>query len=287
MRNAGLLNAILALSCRHLSLNPGVTSDKQPRREMSLQYYNQTLHYVQKAMQYSSYKTSLELLATTPIISIYEMLDDSCKDWERHLEGVFLIQRSQVIHGESEGLKSAVWWAWLCQDVWAAFREKRKTLTFWTPKKPYASLSPFELAARSVYILAKVINYCSREESAITGVNTVQARADRAGQLRDMLDEWRRHLTVEFSPLPVMSKDKSAVFRPIWIRIPAFGVYLAQCSMISVELTCVSCCHATALCSADPSMHAWALPGWDRSVPRAAGNCQAVRGYYMRDCRDA
>ena len=97
--------------CRHLSLNPGVTSDKQPRREMSLQYYYQTLHYVQKAMQYSSYKTSLELLATTPIISIYEMLDDSCKDWERHLEGVFLIQRSQVIHGESEGLKSAVWLA--------------------------------------------------------------------------------------------------------------------------------------------------------------------------------
>lgn len=255
MRNAGLLNAILALSCRHLSLNPGVTSDKQPRREMSLQYYNQTLHYVQKAMQYSSYKTSLELLATTPIISIYEMLDDSCKDWERHLEGVFLIQRSQVIHGESEGLKSAVWLAWLCQDVWAAFREKRKTLTFWTPKKPYTSLSLFELAARSVYILAKVINYCSRDGFIITEVNTVQARVDRAGQLRDMLDEWRKHLTVEFSPLPVMSKDKSAVFRPIWIRIPAFGVYLIQRSMLSVELTCVSCCHATALCSADPSMH--------------------------------
>ena len=129
------------------------------------------------------------------------------------------------------------------------------TLTFWTPKKPYASLSPFELAARSVYILAKVINYCSREESIITEVSTVKARVDRAGQLRDMLDEWRRPLTVEFSPLPVMSKDKSAVFRPIWIRLPAFGVYLAQCSMISVELTCVSCCHATALCSVDPSMH--------------------------------
>ena len=287
MRNAGLLNAILALSCRHLSLNPEVTSDKQPRREMSLQYYYQTLHYVQKAMQYSSYKTSLELLATTLIISTYEMLDDSCKDWERHLEGLFLIQRSQVIHGESKGLKSAVWWARLCQDVWAAFREKRKTLTFWTPKKPYTPLSPFELAARSVYMLAKVITYCSRDGFIITEVNTVQARVDRAGQLRDMLDEWRKHLTVEFSPLPVMSKDKSAVFRPIWIRTPAFVVYLIQRSMLSVELTCVSCCHATALCSADPSMHAWALPGWDRSVPRATGNCQTVRGYHMRNCRDA
>ena len=139
--------------------------------------------------------------------------------------------------------------------MWAAFREKRKTLTFWTPKKPYTSLSPFELAARSVYMLAKVITYCSRDGFIITEVNTVQARVDRAGQLRDMLDEWRKHLTVEFSPLPVMSKDKSAVFRPIWIRTPAFVVYLIQRSMLSVELTCVSCCHATALCSADPSMH--------------------------------
>jgi hypothetical protein len=124
------MNAVLALSCRHLSLNPGISIDEPPDRNSALQYYYQTLHYVQKAMRYSSYQTSLELLATTLIISTYEMLDGSRKDWERHLEGVFWIQRSQVIHGESEGLKSAVWWAWLCQDVWAAFREKRKTFTF-------------------------------------------------------------------------------------------------------------------------------------------------------------
>ncbi|QKX59615.1 uncharacterized protein TRUGW13939_06752 [Talaromyces rugulosus] len=223
MRNAGLLNAILALSCRHLSLNPNLAGDELPYREISLQYYYQTLHYVQKAMQYSSYKISLELLATTLIISTYEMLSDSPTDWERHLEGVFLIQRSQVIQGESEGLKCAVWWAWLCQDFWAAFREKRRTLTFWTPKKSYESLTPYELASRSVYITAKVINYCSQEESSITGIN-IHARLDRANQLRDMLDEWRSHLTIEFYPLPAMTHDSSAVFRSIWIRTPAFGV---------------------------------------------------------------
>jgi hypothetical protein len=224
MRNAGLLNAILALSCRHLSLNPNLAGDELPYREISLQYYYQTLHYVQKAMQYSSYKTSLELLATTLIISTYEMLSDSPTDWERHLEGVFLIQRSQVIQGESEGLKCAVWWAWLCQDVWAAFREKRRTLTFWTPKKSYESLAPYELASRSVYITAKVINYCSQEESSITRIN-IHARLDRANQLRDMLDEWRSHLTIEFYPLPAMPHDSSAVFRSIWIRTAAFGMF--------------------------------------------------------------
>lgn len=116
MNNAGLMNALLALASRHLHLNPTLDAEEIcSKKELALQYYYQTLHYVQKAMQYSSYKTSLELLATTLIISAYEMLDNSTNDWERHLEGVFLIQRSQTLHGESGGLHAAVWWAWLCQ----------------------------------------------------------------------------------------------------------------------------------------------------------------------------
>ncbi|KAL2857995.1 fungal-specific transcription factor domain-containing protein [Aspergillus pseudoustus] len=260
MRNAGLLNAILALSSRHLSLNPeGPAQDHQPHRETSLQYYYQTLHYVQKAMQYSSYKTSLELLATTLIISTYEMLDDSSQDWQRHLEGVFLIQRSQVIHGDSGGLKSAVWWAWLCQDVWAAFRERRKTLTFWVPKKTYASLSPAEIASRSMFVLAKVINYCSQEESLLAEIN-LQERIDRAKHLRNMLDEWWAHRTVEFSPLPAMTSSTSAPFRPIWIRTPAFAV--------AVQLHCVA--HIL-ICSHEPCLY-----GVDQFMERQTSIRQCV-----------
>jgi hypothetical protein len=111
MHDAGLMNAVLALSARHLSLSPNAT-DEQRDRNIGLQYYYQTLHYLQKAMQYDSYTTSLELLATALIVSTYEMLDDFGSGWERHLKGVFWIQRSQVIQGESGGLKAAVWWAW-------------------------------------------------------------------------------------------------------------------------------------------------------------------------------
>ena len=190
------------------------------KEEAALQYYYQTLHYVQKAMQYSGYKTSLELLATTLIISAYEMLDNSTNGWERHLEGVFLIQRSQTIHGESGGLHSAVWWAWLCQDIWAAFREKRETLTFWVPRKPLSELLPHELATRSIYITAKVISYCAH---ATTEENILR-RVDGAARLRKMLDDWQRYLTIEFSPLPLGSREHSSCFRPIWIRPPAFGM---------------------------------------------------------------
>ncbi|KAH9217938.1 hypothetical protein DL95DRAFT_434513 [Leptodontidium sp. 2 PMI_412] len=221
LRNVGLMKAILALSARHISLNPGIAAERPNDRNDALQYYNETLHYLSKAMQYESYKTSLELLATALIVSTYEMLDGSGKDWERHLQGVFWIQRSQVIHGDSKGLKQAVWWAWLCQDVWAAFQEKRKTFTFWKPARTFADMSPYELASRAVYIIAKVVNYCSREESE---GGDLALRIENGGKLQDMLDEWERFLTTEFTPLPYKSESEHEAFQPIWIHTPAFGV---------------------------------------------------------------
>ncbi|OJJ79394.1 uncharacterized protein ASPGLDRAFT_1047817 [Aspergillus glaucus CBS 516.65] len=132
------MNAILALASQHLALNTWLDENNIPNKEEeALQYYHQTLYYVQRAMQYPSYQTSLELLTMTLIISAYEMLDNSTNDWEWHLEGVFLIQRSQTIHGESSGLHSAVWW------------------------KPLSALSPHELATRAIYITTKVLSYCA------------------------------------------------------------------------------------------------------------------------------
>ncbi|KAJ5918508.1 hypothetical protein N7466_010500 [Penicillium verhagenii] len=225
IHNAGLLNAILALALRHLSLNPYQDTQNIPGKgESAVQYYYQTLHYVHRAMQYSTYKTSLELLATTLIISAYEMLDNSTNGWERHLEGVFLIQRSQTIHGESAGLHSAVWWAWLCQDIWAAFREQRKTLTFWVPQKPLSALLPHELANRAIYNAAKVISYCADSSTEAS----IQNRMDEANRLRSTLDDWQQHLTIEFSPLPLASREISSCFNPIWVNPPAFGMCLCR-----------------------------------------------------------
>jgi hypothetical protein len=222
MRNIGLMKAILALSTRHLSQNPGIAGEKMHDRNDALQYYNETLHYISKAMQYDSYKVSLELLATALIVSTYEMIDGSGKDWERHLQGVFWIQRSQVIHGDSKGLRQAVWWAWLCQDVWAAFREKRKTFTFWKPPRTYDALNPYELAARSVYLMAQVVSFCSREESNDPIVD-ITVRINKADRLSSMLEDWKRHLTIEFTPLPLDEDDPNQTFRPIWIHPPAFS----------------------------------------------------------------
>ncbi|OAA56192.1 Zn(2)-C6 fungal-type DNA-binding domain protein [Niveomyces insectorum RCEF 264] len=279
LRNAGLMNAIFALSCRHLSLHtsgspdrgvngsssiaaasttqasssfpPSSTARAPTDRNLALQYYYQTLHYVQKAMRFPTYQTSRELLATTLIISTYEMIDGCRKAWERHLEGACWILRSQITEVEATDFKSAVWWAWLRQDVWAAFSERRRAFTDWVPVKPYAVLTPYELASRSVFLMAQVVNFCAAPEaddhnleSQWAAESAFRNRRQRARELQDMLREWRSHLTTEFLPLPTTKKpDPGAVFEPLCVWPPCLGVamqihHASQILLCANEPTC-------------------------------------------------
>ena len=224
VRNAGLLNAILALSGYHHSLDESICLEERPDQNSPLQYYYQTLHYVQKAMRYSTYQNSQELMATTLIVSTYEMLRGSRKDWQQHLQGVFWILRSRQIEVEAPSLESTTWWAWLRQDIWVAFREKRRTYSTWTPKKAYSELNSYELASRAVWILAQVINFCALDSSEeVEGI--FSRRLGWANALKKMLHEWKSHLTVEFSSLPTISRHGTEEFQPLLIHPQCFGSY--------------------------------------------------------------
>ncbi|KAH7268968.1 uncharacterized protein BKA55DRAFT_587823 [Fusarium redolens] len=242
LHNVGLMNAILALSARHLDImnrdTPTYAAGFRPTQDDTIGYYYKTLHYCQEAMQYDGYKTSLELLASAFIISAYEMLDGSNTDWEKHLKGVFWIQRSQTIHGHSDGLRQAVWWAWLCQDVWAAFREKRRPFTFWRPNRPLADLNPSELAARAVYNFAHVVRFCARDDASNTP-DYVAVKTQEADLLSRQLDYWASYLTSEFQPLPIVASGaEKNPFPQVWVQPPFFAVAMQvyYCSRILLDL---------------------------------------------------
>lgn len=241
LRNTGLMNALLALSARNLSLynetdehqgdplaaekngtsNPGDTEQDMASRidrNIAVQYYYETLHYLNKAMHYPSYTRSPELLCTALLISTYEMIDGSNYDWERHLKGVFWIQRFQNNDGESGGVRQAVWWAWLRQDVWVAMRERRRVFSFFQPRKHISMLTAPELTCRAHYLLSQCVNYASREESESTDI---QQRLERGNELLFMLQEWQNYLPREFSPLPI--KQSSDIFPSIWIHPPPYA----------------------------------------------------------------
>lgn len=100
LKNRGLMLAILALSSRHQSLL--ITSEHLVRvdRTVAVQYYNETLRYLQIAMEIPEYLKSEELLATVLLISTYEMIDGFESGWDRHLKGIqfwqFAIHQLQI-----------------------------------------------------------------------------------------------------------------------------------------------------------------------------------------------
>lgn len=199
LRNFGLAKSMLAVAARYRSLQRGSSHSSEDDRSFATQFFYETLNYLAQAIQHPTYTKGTEILATAIMISTYEMFDGSNREWERHLKGAFWIQRFQDNDGESEGLRQAVWWAWLRQDIWAAFRDGRKTLTMWAPKKPLVSLSADELALRILYIVAKVVEYASPE--AARG-QSWQVRIEQGERLEQDLESWHAALPESYKPLP-------------------------------------------------------------------------------------
>jgi hypothetical protein len=190
-------------------------------RNVAVQYYYESLRCLSKAMRHPLYASSHEVVATALLISAYEMIDGSNQDWERHLKGVFWIQRFQDNDGESGGLRQAVWWAWLRQDVWVAMRERRRVFSFWQPKKPLPMLSAPELATRATWLLGQCVNYASKEEQ---DTMELSRRLERGSELLYLLQQWHDYLPPEYSPLPGLSDVET--FPPIWVHPSPYAASL-------------------------------------------------------------
>ncbi|KAF0319183.1 zn 2cys6 transcription factor, partial [Colletotrichum asianum] len=238
VRNAGLLKSILAVAARHMSLgsNPKVsnsggalhplpdsTHPASPAQEeaarSATQYYYETLQYLSHTLLYPSYANSHEILATAIMISTYEMFDSNGPsnngDWERHLRGAFWIQRSQDNNAESaDSFRRAVWWAWIRQDIWAAFRSGRRTPTIFQPQKTLQELNPDDLASRVLFIAAKCVAYAAYD--AASSMQDLQQRMNLGNRLLRSLEEWREALPASFAPISggAVSDTVSGASRP-------------------------------------------------------------------------
>lgn len=235
--NEGLLKSILALSASHrascgdsnhrnMMVSSLLTGDQSSTvksdRDLALQYYYETLGYLSQSMRVPGYADSQEILANSVLISWYEAFEsDSSPNWERHLKGVFWIQRSRNSDGESLDLPGAVWWTWLRQDIWAAFRNSRKTLTIWVPTKPLDELSAEELACRVLYLQAKAVSFAATESHETVDF---EQRMIEGEELLAVLEEWYQILPAQFAPLPVsVTGHPSSSYKTLWIHPPIYA----------------------------------------------------------------
>jgi hypothetical protein len=238
IHNVGLLRSLLAVAARHMALRsdqqsnlsihtPGSSVSESvlnnPLLETATQYYYETLHYLSQNLLYPSYAKSREIVSTAILISTYEMFDASGRysdgGWERHLRGIFWIQRSQDNNGESkDGLRRGAWWTWLRQDIWVAFRERRRTLTIWRPTKRLVDLTPDELATRVIYICARCVDFAANEKQY-----DMTLRIEQGDKLLQALDDWYRILPPSFSPIYTLPMPESGLYVPVWIHPPSYA----------------------------------------------------------------
>ena len=243
VHNVGVLRSLLAVAARHMALtsepqlhqlslteqtlgsNAG-DSNSFPNSllQVATQYYYETLHYLSQNLLYPSYSKSREIVATSILISTYEMFDAegqySNGAWERHLRGIFWIQRSQNNNGEcTDPLRRAAWWCWIRQDIWVAFREGRRVLTIWRPTKRLMDLSPDELCLRIMYICGRCVDFAANERKY-----DMATRIDQGGKLLQALDDWHHALPFSFRPIYKVSvPEMGNIFAPIWIHPPSYA----------------------------------------------------------------
>lgn len=224
MYNTGLLKSVLAVAARHMALhgitNPGSTGHLEGSETISTtqhgatQYYYETLQYVSEKMGCQSYQESPEILSTAVLLSTYEMFDSdnavSNGNWERHLRGSFWIQRSQDNNGEmSDGLRRATWWAWIRQDLWAAFREGRRTFTIFTARQPPECLTADELATRIFWIASRCVSYAADSNAK----QDIVTRLRTGEELLRELSDWSSALPPSFQPIVTTRTDGSTPLR--------------------------------------------------------------------------
>ncbi|KAH7397444.1 hypothetical protein BKA66DRAFT_566551 [Pyrenochaeta sp. MPI-SDFR-AT-0127] len=243
VHNVGVLKSLLAVSARHMALinepqlhqlnlneqTPRSSSSEashivNPFIQAATQYYYETLRYLSQNLFYQSYSKSREIIATALLISTYEMFDAegqySNGAWERHLRGIFWIQRSQNNNGECQDrLRRAAWWCWIRQDTWVAFREGRRVLTIWRPTKRLMDLTADELCLRIVYICGRCVDFAANEKKY--DINT---RINQGERLLQALEDWYRVLPPTFQPIyKVPLSDSNSLFTPIWVHPPSYA----------------------------------------------------------------
>ena len=215
--NNALSHAIQALSNqqRYIERHRRNISDTELSDEAQL-FRRRSLRSAKKALHLATYQKSQDLMVTALILSTYEMLRDDREAWRQNLQGVSCILRSRDTDPESPGLESAVWWAWLRQEVWAAFRDGRRVDdNTWAPTKACAGLNESELLARAVWIRGQVVDFCAGDPNA-RWERDLHEKVLSGNKLRDLVEEWRSAVPAGHAiPAPVAKYKGSGVFKPM------------------------------------------------------------------------
>lgn len=209
---AVLLNAIYALSARHLSR----IGDYDPL--ISYKYHQECLKRVIPVLDNSVAILDENLLASTIILRHMEEIEVplsglSPSDRQSHLLGSHAFLRAQRQHAtESEGLGQASFWVSLRQEIYVAFVNQRPIaipLDDFNINRSCEPAPDHVWSCRMVALCAEVLHCCFADDE--TKISDVHDRLSKSVQ------DWYDCKSQSFTPIYFREADEENVFPEIWV----------------------------------------------------------------------
>ena len=204
-----LLNAIFALSSRHLSR----TGQYDPL--VSNKYHKECLKHLIPMLDDANAVLDENLLASTIILRYLEEIEVplsglSPPDQQSHLLGANTVLTAQVHSTFEGGLRQAAFWVGLRQEIYVAFVNQRSII----PELSYCNIdrtldaAPDHVwACRMVVLCADVIRYCFGEGDHSTSTYNWLATS---------LAQWYECKPASFTPLYYAEPMDGKVFPEVW-----------------------------------------------------------------------
>lgn len=204
-----LLNAIYALSARHLSR----VGNYDPL--VSNRYHQECLKRVIPVLDSSAAILDENLLASTIILRHLEEIEVplsgfSPSDRQSHLLGSHAFIKAQRHAVENEGLRQAAFWVGLRQEIYVAFVNQRSIAIALEDLNIDRSCEPAAdhiWSCRMVALCADVIRYCFGEDDRSTSTYE---------RLSESVKDWNRCKNGSFTPIYFKEADEDSVFPEVW-----------------------------------------------------------------------
>ncbi|OOF94921.1 hypothetical protein ASPCADRAFT_6592 [Aspergillus carbonarius ITEM 5010] len=253
-----LLHSCLAASAKQLSRVPphGNTSVQE---KYSFFYYQQALREMGTFLVEPHYSGSDELLASSIILSTYEIIDVAGESFGSHLKGIASLIQSHGIHGDETGIRGATYWTWYRHEVWAAFQSGRPMFLderYWQPRllASFAHISMREIANRVLFIFGQCITHSVLRSKTNHSDNRPHAQTISPSELDRALEDWKEKLPPSMMPFcsrdpgppttNTYERDLSYMFPFIWFAYPESAVshqlYHASKILLSLHGPCAS-----------------------------------------------
>lgn len=181
--------------------------------DTSLSYCDRALQMLTTSLNDMSQSSSQATFASCLLLAICELMGDSYRDWQLHLEGTYSLVLTHGWHGCSGGLGGACFWIYCRMDVLSSLATAESTrldTSLWLLRDD--ALAPCDMseawgvdawANYAIFLLAQVHNLlCSVRET--DAPDTFPSLTDTWNILQGKMEIHKRRQPLQFKPLAVL-----------------------------------------------------------------------------------